>query len=119
MQPVIISLAGDHGKYFESIEGTVTVVSPDSVKTNDGEMFYPVRIETEAAGFVSGQEQFFLYPGMSIDCVIVIGDRSLLENILAPFFQVKRPAFRENVLRGEPPISWGSHLVSIFNPVSW
>ena len=118
-QPVIISLAGDHGKYFESIEGSVTVVSPDSVKTNDGEMFYPVRIETEAAGFVSGQEQFFLYPGMSVDCAIVIGDRSLLENILAPFFQVKRSAFRENVLRGETPISWGSHLVSIFNPVSW
>ena len=30
-----------------------------SVKTNDGEMFYPLRIETQAAGFVSGQEQFF------------------------------------------------------------
>jgi hypothetical protein len=58
MQPVIISLAGDHGKYFESIEGTVTVVSPDSVKTNDGEMFYPVRIETEAALY-QGKNNFF------------------------------------------------------------
>ena len=82
-------------------------------------IFYPVRIETLANEFTSDRERFYLYPGMLLDCVIVIGQRSLLTNLLAPLLQVKNEAFQENVFRLGPMMDWGSHFLSIFDPRAW
>jgi hypothetical protein len=56
---------------------------------------------------------------MLLDCVIVIGQRSLLTNLLAPLLQVKNEAFQENVFRLGPMMDWGSHFLSIFDPRAW
>jgi len=82
-------------------------------------IFYPVRIETLANEFTSDRERFYLYPGMLLDCVIVIGQRSLLTNLLAPLLQVKNEAFQENVFRLGSMMDWGSHFLSIFDPRAW
>ena len=118
-QAVLLRLSGAHGQYFAPIPGSVKIISPDSEKNELGEIFYIVQIETGSTEFVSGNKRFLLYPGMSLDCSIVIGKRSLLENILAPFIRVKDEAFRENVWPNATNTDWFGHFSSILNFKAW
>ena len=118
-QPVLLRLSGAHSQYFSPIPGSVKIISPDSEKNELGEVFYIVQIETQSTEFVSGNKRFLLYPGMSLDCSIVIGKRSLLENIIAPFMRVTDEAFRENVWPNATDTNWFVHFFSILNFRAW
>ena len=118
-QAVLLRLSGTHGQYFAPIPGSVKIISPDSEKNELGEIFYIVQIETGSTEFVSGNKRFLLYPGMSLDCSITIGKRSLLENILAPFIRVRDEAFRENVWPNATNTDWLGHFSSILNFKAW
>jgi hypothetical protein len=67
----------------------------------------------------AGNKRFLLYPGMALDCSIVIGKRSLLENIIAPFMRVTDEAFRENVWPNATDTNWFGHFFSIINFKAW
>ena len=97
----------------------VKIISPDSEKNELGEVFYIVQIETQSTEFVSGNKRFLLFPGMALDCSIVIGKRSLLENIIAPFMRVTDEAFRENVWPNVSETNWFGHFFSIINFKAW
>ena len=118
-QPVLLRLSGAHSQYFSPIPGSVKIISPDSEKNELGEVFYIVQIETQSTEFVSGNKRFLLYPGMALDCSIVIGKRSLLENIIAPFMRVTDEAFRENVWPNVTNTNWFGHFFSIINFKAW
>jgi adhesin transport system membrane fusion protein len=118
-QPVLLRLSGAHSQYFSPIPGSVKIISPDSEKNELGEVFYIVQIETQLTEFVSGNKRFLLYPGMALDCSIVIGKRSLLENIIAPFMRVTDEAFRENVWPNVTGTNWFGHFFSIINFKAW
>ena len=74
------------------MRGEVAVISPDTVKTEDGNTAYIVRLVTEEVQFSSREAKFNLYPGLVLDCSIVIGERSILLNIIAPLIDMKHSA---------------------------
>ena len=118
-QPVLLRLSGVHGQYFAPIHGRVSIISPDSEKNDLGDVFYIVQIETGSTEFQSQNKRFLLYPGMELNCSIVIGERSLLENIIAPFMKIRDEAFRENVWPDATTYEWVSHFSSILNFKTW
>ena len=118
-QPVLMRLSGAHSQYFAPIPGRVKIISPDSEKSDQGDVFYIVQIETQSTEFLSENKRFLLYPGMALDCSIVIGERSLLENILAPVMKVRDEAFRENVWPNVRTNKWLTHFSSIMNYSAW
>jgi adhesin transport system membrane fusion protein len=92
-----VRLAGAMGVEYDALTGVVDHISPDTMKNKEGEEFYQVKILLENDRFVGGAGSFALRPGLSVDCSLIIFNRSLLENLLAPFISAKTKAFSENV----------------------
>ncbi len=80
-----LKLASADAVRFGSLDGVVTVVSPDTVVTQQGQAFYKVRVETEQTYFERGPVRYQLYPGMQILTSILTGERTVLEYLLTPF----------------------------------
>ena len=69
----------------------------NTMKNQDGEEFYQVRVLLETDRFIGKAGVFVLRPGLIVDCSLIISNRSLMDNLLAPFISVKTKAFSENV----------------------
>ncbi len=80
-----VKLASPDAVRFGAMDGTVTLVSPDTLVSNQGVAFYKVRLETEKNFFERGDMRYQLYPGMQVMTSILTGQRSVLEYLLAPF----------------------------------
>ena len=96
-QKVKVRLAGAISVEYDAITGVVDRVSPDTMKNQDSEEFYQVKILLDTDRFVGGAGSFALRPGLTVDCSLIISNRSLLENLLAPFMSARTKAFSENV----------------------
>ena len=80
------------------MKGSVIMISPDAIKNeNDSELFFVVKIEPEVDRFSSLSSEFKLYPGVVLESNIIIGRRTIFENLLAPFILAKSKSLRENV----------------------
>ena len=90
-----LKLASPDAVRFGSLDGTVTVVSPDTVITQQGQAFYKVRLETEQTYFERGPVRYQLYPGMQIMASILTGERTVLEYLLTPFLYAMDSALEE------------------------
>ncbi|MBT6407322.1 MAG: HlyD family type I secretion periplasmic adaptor subunit, partial [Rhodospirillaceae bacterium] len=90
-----LKLASADAVRFGSLEGTVTVVSPDTLITQQGQAFYKVRLETEQTYFERGPVRYQLYPGMQIMASILTGERTVLEYLLTPFLYAMDSALEE------------------------
>lgn len=94
-QPARIALnSGDAGA-FRPIPGSVDRVSPDATVTGDGHAFYRVRILPDQTAFDGPGRRYQLYPGMQVVCSVRIGERTVLEYLLSPWFNAMRFAFQE------------------------
>ena len=96
-QAVKVRLTGGNSVDYEAVMGVVERVSPDTMKNQDGEEFYQVRVLLETDRFIGKAGVFVLRPGLIVDCSLIISNRSLMDNLLAPFISVKTKAFSENV----------------------
>ena len=101
-QTVLLSLQGSSGNHFSPIKGSVIMISPDaSENENESELFFVVKIEPKVDRFSSLSSEFKLYPGVVLESNIIIGRRSVFENLLAPFLLAKSKSLRENVWYSE------------------
>ena len=77
------------------LDATVQRVSADILRDEvTGENFYEARVEVD----LSKLEEFpdiMLYPGMPVEVMIVTGERSPLQYLVAPFKSSLRRAARE------------------------
>ncbi len=103
-QETIVRLGGTDGVIFNPINGKVSLISPDTIKANDNENFYMIQIKTDASKFSNKNRDYLLYPGLKVNCNIIVGERSLLENLLAPFLYVNSKALTEHVWMGNNSI---------------
>lgn len=114
-QKVKVRLAGGNSVDFDAIAGVVERVSPDTMKNQNGEEFYQVRVLLETDRFIGKTAKFVLRPGLIVDCSLIISNRSLMENLLAPFTRVKTKAFSENVWNNSvEQKKWGLRVVDLF-----
>ncbi|OAN55940.1 hypothetical protein A6A04_10265 [Paramagnetospirillum marisnigri] len=94
-QSARVTLVSSEAAAFGHIHGTVDTVSPDATVTQDGRAFYKIRVVTDKNRFESGDRVYQLYPGMQVQCGILIGSRSVFAYLLSPWFQSLRFAFEE------------------------
>ncbi|HBI15858.1 MAG TPA: HlyD family type I secretion periplasmic adaptor subunit [Desulfobulbaceae bacterium] len=84
-QRAVIQIASPDARRFGKLEGTVTHVSPDAFTTDEGKMYYTVRIDTDQDRFAKNNHEYRLYPGVLVQVFIHIGQRSVLAYLLDPF----------------------------------
>lgn len=94
-QRALVKLASSDAMRFDSLEGKVMAVSPDTLVSQDGVPFYRVRIETERNHFKRGSLKYNLFPGMQVSASIHTGERTVLEYIIDPFLNSANSALRE------------------------
>lgn len=94
-QLAVIQLASADSRRFGKLEGTVTQVSPDAFTTDDGLMYYTVRIDTDQDHFEKNNHVYRLYPGIMVQVFIHIGQRSVLEYLLDPFLTTLNNSLQE------------------------
>ncbi|NOQ76388.1 MAG: HlyD family type I secretion periplasmic adaptor subunit [Methylococcaceae bacterium] len=86
-QQVFIQLASAEASYYGRIVGEVSHVSPDTLNTEDGQVYYVVRVSLKQEFFEKGGDRYKLLPGVMVTAGIIIGKRSVLDYILSPFIQ--------------------------------
>ncbi len=94
-QEARIKLASADSRKFGDIKGKVVNISPDTVTTEKGRTFYPVRIRAERGYFQSKGQKYRLYPGMIVMVYIRTGTRSILDYILDPFMNTLSASLQE------------------------
>lgn len=94
-QLVQLTLTTPDAAAYGQIEGRVQRVSPDAILGADNHAYYRVRVVTDRGWFERKGQRYQLYPGMPLMCAILIGNRTILEYLLSPWFNDLRFAFRE------------------------
>ena len=113
-QKAKVRLAGAISVEYDAITGVVDRISPDTMKNKDSEEFYQVKILLDTDRFDGGAGSFALRPGLTVDCSLIISNRSLLENLLAPFMSAKTKAFSENVWNSSiAQEKWGLKFIDL------
>ena len=120
-QRVLLRLKGEAGRQFEPLVGSLSMISPDAVKPDGVEKgYYLIKISSSETVFSSGKRGYKMSPGVALDCNIIIGYRSDLDNLLAPFLDIKNKSFRERVwVDASTQEQWVNHFSNIFDPGSW
>jgi len=94
-QTALVTLASADANRFGNLIGEVVQVSPDTIETSDGQVFYKVRIETEKDFFARDQLTYRLVPGVQVTTSIRTGERSVLAYVTDPLMNSARTAMRE------------------------
>jgi len=94
-QTARVQLASADGARFDTLDGTVSQISPDTVEMQDGTTYYKVRIKTDRDYFESDGQRYQLVPGVQVMCSIVTGTRSVMGYIVSPFMGSFRTALQE------------------------
>ncbi len=94
-QSAMVALASADAGRFSPLKGTVTQVSPDTIRDDKGVPFYKVRITTKRSYFERKGLRYRLVPGVQVISSIRTGQRSILEYILDPYFSSLQTALRE------------------------
>nr|WP_246341235.1 HlyD family type I secretion periplasmic adaptor subunit [Simiduia aestuariiviva] len=77
------------------LSGRVVNISPDTIVDEEGDSYYLVRVETDAA-FVGTEEQLMpIIPGMVVSVDILTGKKTILDYLLKPILKTKQLALRE------------------------
>lgn len=86
-QSVFIQLASDEARNYGRLMGEVASISPDTITTEEGEVYYIVRVVTDKTYFGKGQNDYKLSAGVLVTVGIITGKRSVLDYIFSPFIQ--------------------------------
>jgi len=76
------------------LTGKIIQVSPDRLIDSAGKPFYAVMIQLDRET-VQGSNALALYPGMQAEAIIVTGERTLSDYLLAPLLNLKEKGMRE------------------------
>ena len=84
-QAAILQLPTADARKYDKLPAKVINISPDTFTDKNGRTFYNVLIESDRNYFLSGDQQYQLYPGMVLLAYIHIGKRSVLDYLVDPF----------------------------------
>ena len=84
-QPAIIQLASADAARFGKLTGTVSQISPDTMKEENGITYYTAQIQTPQTYFENRGRRYELTPGVIVSVGIITDQRSVLDYLIAPF----------------------------------
>jgi len=95
-QPVDIRFSSFATRFTKVITGNVLRVSADSLEDNQGNFYYEAKVLVDDAGKETIAEYAFdILPGMPVETMLKIGDRTLISYIFKPFTDMLAKAFNE------------------------
>ncbi len=77
------------------LRGKLEHIGADTVQTERGETFYPVRVRTDRAALSRDGREFPIMPGMVANVDILTGSKSVLTYMLKPITRLQSEALRE------------------------
>jgi adhesin transport system membrane fusion protein len=77
------------------LPGTLEQIGADTVQTERGETFYPVRIRTSGAALERDGHAFPILPGMVANVDILTGRKTVLDYMIRPLTRLQTEALRE------------------------
>ena len=80
---------------YGGLEGEVVHISADTIKDEQGESFYIVRIRTQNKFLGSEDKPLLIIPGMRTNVDIITGDKTLMAYLLKPILRAKQNALTE------------------------
>jgi adhesin transport system membrane fusion protein len=80
---------------YGSLKGKVVTISPDTVSDKNDNVYYIVKIQTNAKYLGSKEKPLKIIPGMMVHVDIVTGKKTIMEYILKPILKAKQYTFSE------------------------
>jgi len=95
-QPVNIRFSSFNTQLTKVVTGNVMRVSADSLQDNEGNRYYEAKILVDQKGQKTiAENEFDILPGMPVETMLKIGDRTLISYLFKPFTDVLAKAFNE------------------------
>lgn len=94
-QPVEVKLEAFPFTKYGMIDGVVESIDFDSIEDENLGLVYPARIGIKAFSMLVNGKDIPLTPGMSLTAEVKIGQRRLIEFLLAPLLRYKDESLRE------------------------
>jgi adhesin transport system membrane fusion protein len=94
-QRAIVKFTAYDFAVYGGLEGKVVQISPDSIKDEEGNVFYEVRIKTDKNYIGRHGKKLKIIPGMTTTVDIITGKKSVLDYILKPILKTKQYTFTE------------------------
>ena len=94
-QRAIVKFTAYDFSIYGGLDGKVVLISPDSIKDDEGNVFYEVRIKTDKNYIGRHGKKLKIIPGMITSVDIITGKKSVLDYILKPILKTKQYTFTE------------------------
>ena len=94
-QKAIVKFTAYDFSIYGGMNGKVVLISPDTIKDEEGNVFYTVRIKTDKNALFYNGEKLKIIPGMTVNVDIITGKKSVLDYILKPILKTKQYMFTE------------------------
>ncbi|MGO0305233.1 HlyD family type I secretion periplasmic adaptor subunit [Endozoicomonas acroporae] len=91
----VVKLTAYDFAIYGGLEGEVEHISADTIKDEQGESFYIVRIRTKNNFVGSEDKPLMIIPGMRTNVDIITGDKTLMAYLLKPILRAKQNALTE------------------------
>lgn len=94
-QSAEINIDGFDVAQFGRLPGTVTFVSPSTVRTPEGESYYRIQVTPDAQQIGGHGKAYDLIAGMAVQVSVHTGDQSILSYLIRPVYRSLTSSFGE------------------------
>ena len=94
-QKAIVKFSAYDFSIYGGLDGEVVLISADTVKDQQDNVFYSVRIKTTKNYIGDESKPLKIIPGMTVSVDIITGEKSVLDYILKPILKTKQYTFTE------------------------
>ena len=91
----IVKLTAFDFAIYGGLEGQVEHISADTIKNEEGESFYVVRVRTDKNYLGTAEKKMEIIPGMQTNVDIITGQKTLAQYLLKPLLRAKMNALTE------------------------
>jgi len=94
-QKAIVKFSAYDFSIYGGLTGKVVHISADTIKDQNDNTFYTIRIKTDKNYLGSEKNPLKIIPGMTVNVDILTGKKSVLDYILKPILKTKQYSFTE------------------------
>jgi adhesin transport system membrane fusion protein len=80
---------------YGGLLGTVEDISADTIRTENGEAFYRMRVRTDRSWLGSEERKLEIIPGMTAQVDVLTGQKTVLDYLMKPILKARQNALRE------------------------
>ncbi len=92
---VVVKLTAYDFTIYGGLEGVLEFIGADTIKDEEGEEFYIVRVKANKNYIGSDKNKLYIIPGMETNVDIITGEKTLMEYFLKPILRAKENALTE------------------------